>query len=486
MSNTKGRRYYETIHAQHLPLQTHPLPAFHPSNPFSFLQLAYFLLSERLTTTSTPPSKPSPQQILKSYYSPSTRSVHVTDAETAHRLWRDGFFGKGSLSRSEPEWLERERRRLEEVRRGRRGGTAGEVTERRREERREEKRERARKEREELEGRLRDEGKLVVKEVVSGRAGEGGDKGEEGEVAQVGDESGVGGQKTTQREGKADAQHTNESAARPDNIREDEGGAEVESISNDARENAALHETKQSRTDTDTRPVLKNQEHLQLTPQEAFFLAYGLGILEIHPLDSANVAASKPSKPCLSNHDLLELFRRTSTFPPLPSPTEKPLPPDDAFLLNYLVFHHFRALGWVARPGIKFAVDWLLYAKGPVFAHAEFAVLVLPSYERWPDGKAPSDDASSQHADDARATEGCKEHAAWRERGEWWWLHSANRVQNQVKKTLLLVYVSVPSEGEVALVERDEDGNADIGALLSLYQVREFAIKRWSPNRNRD
>ncbi|KAI9664194.1 MAG: hypothetical protein M1831_002373 [Alyxoria varia] len=480
MSNTKGRRYYEAIHARPLPLRTHPLPAFHPTNPLSFVRLAYSLLSERLTTTPNSTPSPSHPQILKAYYSPATRSVHVTDAESARRLWEDGFFGKGSLSRSEPEWLERERRRLEEVKRGKRGGTAGEVTERRREERREEKRERARREREELEERLRAEGKLIVGEVTSSESGKGGEKGAEGDVAaEVVVETIVDGHMIHQADGKVDLEHMNGSATRSDSRCEDKPQVKAKSTSNDARKDSLAQKTKKPRTSTDTQLVLQNQEHLQLTPQEAFYLTYGLGILEIHPQPSADGAATDPSRPGLSNHDLLELFRRTSTFPPLPNSAERTLPPDDPFLVNYLVFHHFRALGWVVRPGIKFAVDWLLYARGPVFAHAEFAVLVLPSYERWPSGERPDDD-------DYNATEGCKEHSVWRERGEWWWLHSANRVQNQVKKTLVLVYVSIPTEDEVARVEHDENGNIDIGALLSLYQVREFAIKRWSPNRNRD
>ena len=37
-----------------------------------------------------------------------TRSVWVMDSANAMLLWRRGFFGKGSLSRSEPSWYTRE------------------------------------------------------------------------------------------------------------------------------------------------------------------------------------------------------------------------------------------------------------------------------------------------------------------------------------------------------------------------------------------
>ena len=50
--------------------------------------------------------------------------------------------------------------------------------------------------------------------------------------------------------------------------------------------------------------------------------------------------------------------------------TQPRLLPDDPFLVSYAVYHYFRSLGWVVKPGIKFCCDWLLYRKGPVFSHA--------------------------------------------------------------------------------------------------------------------
>lgn len=44
---------------------------------------------------------------------------------------------------------------------------------------------------------------------------------------------------------------------------------------------------------------------------------------------------------------------------------------DNPFLINYVVYHHYRSLGWVVKGGIKFCVDYLLYKRGPVFSHAE-------------------------------------------------------------------------------------------------------------------
>jgi tRNA-splicing endonuclease subunit Sen2 len=146
--------------------------------------------------------------------------------------------------------------------------------------------------------------------------------------------------------------------------------------------------------------------------------------------------------------------------------------PDDQFLLNYAAYHHFRSLGWVVRPGIKFGVDYLLYNRGPAFSHAEFAVLVIPAYTHrfWntPGGRLRRRIQEEEG--------GAK---------DWWWLHAVNRVQSQVKKTLVLCYVDVPSPLEVDF-DFVEGGEVDIGFLMRSYRVREFVVRRWVPNRTRD
>lgn len=52
---------------------------------------------------------------------PLTRSVWVYQEEDQMLLWRRGFFGKGSLSRSEPTWLIREINRLQLQKQGGKG-----------------------------------------------------------------------------------------------------------------------------------------------------------------------------------------------------------------------------------------------------------------------------------------------------------------------------------------------------------------------------
>lgn len=203
---------------------------------------------------------------------------------------------------------------------------------------------------------------------------------------------------------------------------------------------------------------IENQEHLQLTLEEAFFLSFGLGVLDIQITPGSSL--EKPNSTELrSKKAILSLFASHATFPPSPFSPAPPAP-DSLFLLSYATYHHFRSLGWVVRPGTKFGVDYLLYNRGPVFSHAEFAVIILPSYSHayW-------------------QTEEGKRSRRVQEQKDWWWLHCVNRVQSQVKKSLAMCYVEVPppAQGEVA----------NVADLLRGYKVREFVIRRWLMNRSR-
>src|SRR5436190_5987191 len=137
--------HYNHIHRFPVPLRVHPLPPLIPHNPLSVISIAL----SYLTFFISPPQ----QETYLAYFDSLTSSVHVTDPQAIRALWEMGFFGKGSLSRSEPTWLEREKKR-----RGLIGAdTSEEVTRKRRMERREWKLERARKEKEAITLRLKAE-----------------------------------------------------------------------------------------------------------------------------------------------------------------------------------------------------------------------------------------------------------------------------------------------------------------------------------------
>lgn len=403
-----------------------------------------------------------------------------------------GFFGKGTLSRSEPSWLDREKARVRKERYGGNGRKAAEdATNARREERRLFKLERARLERERIdqqrlveqrESDVHDEAaeadgvaKLTLSNLAISDADDGLNEGSLSTVAQNGS--------VTSGTTKEDAAERDDISTRTQGLSIDENvqkegrmpdaelfqatGEQAHLISTPEKALQQTPLTEQLLLDeVEPEPDIEDQEHLQLTLEEAFFLAYGLGVLSIfapRESDSPPMSPKSHIQP-YATHELLDLFRRHASFPTLP-PTAG-IAPDDQFLLNYVTYHHFRSLGWVVRPGVKFGVDYLLYNRGPVFSHAEFAILIIPSYSHR--------DWNSPGGRSRRRVDGQK---------DWWWLHCVNRVQSQVKKTLVLCYVDVPSPFGLDL---EESSAIDVGALLKSYKIREFVVRRWLANRSRD
>ena len=429
------RPNYNKIHTCPLPVNAYPLPLLVPHNPLSILHVAVLYLRQLI---APPPSHPEPRY--QATWSSLTGTVHVNNEQAIRALWEKGFFGKGSLSRSEPTWLEREKRKF--------GVTAADTSEQwtrqRREERRLFKNERAKKEREAIEERLRQETREAQVETAN-------------TTNDITDEMGT----------STDEHHTiNLRAANSASLSEPiaEPTAAAERPPTPESPSTPFHDEGQPP------PIplgpIPNREHLQLSPVEAFFLTYALGVLTIHQPDSQTP---------VSTAQLLALFCTHSTFPPLPTtnPNANPrLTPSNPFLISYAVYHHFRSLGWVVRSGIKFGVDYLLYQRGPAFAHAQFSVIVVPSYSHayW-SGRGPGEVERGQKG-----------------KGKsWWWLHAVNRVQSQVLKNLVVVFVEVPPPLEGGFGKAVGDGELeDVTGLLKRYKVREMVLKRWTPNRTRD
>ena len=473
----KGNRRpnYNHVHRNLLPLETHPLPVLIPHNPLSLLAIALSYLAQVLL----PPRQ---QPLYNGYFSSATSSIHVTDAATARRLWEMGFFGKGSLSRSEPTWLESQKRK---------GETTEEATRQRRAERRGAKLDRAKKEQAAIAKKLEEEGQ------VDGHANGRADvhvlqvpAQKFDDIATVLDEAGsttptprkenqrgddtIEGyeewKKTIEANGIPTPPPTSESSEASNGngdpvikvqkvkvvrfsptieAREFDLSSPVISPIKSPGASSLVEEVDQPPA------VAENQEHLQLSQEEAFFLVYGLGVLQIYCDDSDTI---------LPASSLLPLFRRHSYFPPRSISTLAE--PDDPFMLSYAAYHHYRSLGWVVRSGVKFSVDFLLYNRGPAFSHADFALTILPSYSH----------AYWSETDERRKA------VAGKTRKTWWWLHGMNRVQAQVVKTLVLCYVDVPPP-----VSEEEKGDQDdIAKLFARYRIRDVTVKRWTPNRTRD
>ncbi|KPM35858.1 hypothetical protein AK830_g10713 [Neonectria ditissima] len=467
------------IYSLPVPIRTFPLPAFYPNNPISFLHVAYAWLGQ---LWSPPPREPS--LIYHGVWSSATCSVHITDGKAIRALWEQGFFGKGNLSRSEPNWLKRE-----QVRRGLEEAHVSEIlTVQRRQERMRAKWERARLEQEVIQQTRLDEAREAeVKETEAqtklktpNGTGESAQPASDPPVspekllalpnssadilpakdldafplsngngtcrASSDQAPGLNGTKpsptmvgnghlsdpnvsssdeTTPLKRRKSVRFSPEIKSTTFQLSDPPSPIravaylktdEVLNSNGDALEalNGVAPETVEKTLSTENQKVvLVDKEHLQLMPEEAFFLSFGLGVLTVN-----DPTSGKP----LSSLDLLTMFRQHSYFPPRIEPEEPALQPDDKFLLHYSVYHHFRSLGWVPRGGIKFGVDWLLYTRGPVFDHAEFGLIVIPSYSDplWKDANKNGADKS------------------------WQWMHATLRVLSHVTKSLVLVYVDVP------------------------------------------
>ena len=450
-SRPTPRPKYNKIHAKPLPVVAYPLPPLIPHNPLSILHIAFTYLYQLFA----PPSS-HPKILYQAYFSPETRSVHVTDETAIRALWERGFFGKGSLSRSEPSWLDREKKRRGLIA----NETSEEFTAQRRAERRKFKQERARKEREVIEEKLKEERRVH-------------DSGKAAEPTARSRYEGLNGGRVDSLAESMESLFEKQplsppglppimlSLSNPVNDNNDVDAEKEDYVSQPPIEPAASDASKPMEQDPENEAAaIENLEHLQLNPSEAFFLVYALGILQIRAQNTADL---------LPPEALFTLFRQHSYFPPREA---QDLQPDDPFLIQYVVYHHFRSLGWVIRPGIKFAVDWLLYLRGPVFSHAEFAIIVLPAYMNpyW------------------RSTQELETLTRKKESKSWWWLHCVNRVQSQVRKSLVICYVDVPPPvAEMVVAERETSAEEmDIGKVLKRYKVRELTMKRWTPNRERD
>ncbi|GBE86491.1 Probable tRNA-splicing endonuclease subunit [Sparassis crispa] len=329
-------------------------------------------------------------------FDPVTCSVWVSNTRDSTILWRRGFFGKGDLSRSEPSWRTRQ---FNARKAAGKYMTSEEIREKRRAERKQFKLDRA---------------------AAIARAAE------EAEVAFV--------------EGRQAPAAFIPSGA---TWKPPQPSAEGEKISPPSP--ALGHGTD---TEEDS---LDDIEHLQLTLQEAFFLAWSLDCLTVlNPVTMEPMSLQKiwdDFQRAQSHHHTQPpdtIIRHLSRF-------------DNPFLVFYAAYHYYRSLGWVVKGGVKFCVDYLLYKRGPVFHHAEFAVVVLPVYEDLADRETSPLSPFS-----------------------WAWLSTINRVNSQVQKTLILAYVTIPAQSKCS-----SDLLAS-PACLAQYTVREVVVRRFIPARMRD
>uniref|UniRef100_UPI00398E9C82 tRNA-splicing endonuclease subunit Sen2 isoform X2 n=1 Tax=Pristiophorus japonicus TaxID=55135 RepID=UPI00398E9C82 len=121
------------------------------------------------------------------------------------------------------------------------------------------------------------------------------------------------------------------------------------------------------------------------------------------------------------------------------------------FKTNYMGYHYFRSKGWVPKTGLKYGTDLLLYRKGPPFYHASYSVVV-------------------EMVDDS-----CQ--GSQRRPFTWRSLAGLNRTTTNVSKELLLCYLIRPSN------MTDEEMTSP--ECMKRIKVQELIVSRWISSRER-
>ncbi|GAA5889510.1 hypothetical protein JCM6882_007054 [Rhodosporidiobolus microsporus] len=396
-----------------------------------------------------------------------TQSVWVKDEAQMRRLWRQGFFGKGFLSRSEPSWRRRVENRRAELEGREKRLTSEEITAQRRIERKGTKL---------VKKAERDAERLLAASAAASAAGS----------------------------VPPSPALSASSSSTPLPTLAEELEPRLEKV---VEEREADEEEEEKEVPPE--PWQLEAEHTQLQPEEAFFLLFSLDCLSLttsSPLsDPPSLSSSTLTPPPrLSILESFALFLRSAvpSIPPSVALDPKTDPRltrlDSPFLLNYAAYHHYRSMGWVVRSGVKFCVDWVLYGQGgPVGGHAEFAVVILPSYVDPRDSLTnPFRSTSSYLAIDQDvesrfpdlASNGPdEEHLAGEgeRKNSWRWFHTVNRVCSGVKKTLVLLHVVIPPLS--SLPANDPTWVADHPAqALAKLEMREIVMRRFLAGRSRD
>eukprot|EP00112_Aurelia_sp_Birch-Aquarium-sp1_P024663 Seg788.20 transcript_id=Seg788.20/GoldUCD/mRNA.D3Y31 product="tRNA-splicing endonuclease subunit Sen2" protein_id=Seg788.20/GoldUCD/D3Y31 len=169
-------------------------------------------------------------------------------------------------------------------------------------------------------------------------------------------------------------------------------------------------------------------EFLQLSPEEAFFLSFGLGCLTVKDENEKELTIS-------------EMWTRFCQLKP-------------RFVETYATYHYFRSHGWVVRDGIVYGSDFLLYKDGMPFYHSSYAVFAYLAEN----GEIGAAEVS----------------LPW----NWQFLTCVNRVAEHVAKEVLISIVTKPQGFK-------EDELSSPRCLLRL-QVQESLMRRWIPEKHRE
>ncbi|KAF9540614.1 tRNA splicing endonuclease subunit sen2 [Mortierella hygrophila] len=192
----------------------------------------------------------------------------------------------------------------------------------------------------------------------------------------------------------------------------------------------------------------ENEEHLQLSLEEAFFLIFAVECIAVSEKKASStcdqlVGGGSVGLMPFSIQECWLRFAQASVFAgkssmalPMPMPE---ISPDNPFIVRYAAYHHYRSLGWVVKDGLKYGTDFLLYKKGVMFGHSQFGIRVIAckstdevtsntTQQHWSTGMGPLEFPLLPLSS---TTPGLfVPHAVH----SWQWLLALNRVISQVQK----------------------------------------------------
>ncbi|CAG8630389.1 9011_t:CDS:2, partial [Acaulospora morrowiae] len=388
MSSSKSKDKY----VKNKSLYTLPLPiSLSPTTSSIFSSILAFF-SDYLTSNNSaqnPLQSSSGNRKPRGTFDPLSNSVIVNGEEDIEKLWKQGFFGKGNLSRSEPTWCGRGKGEL----------TAEQIT----------------NDPVADDATTKDNKADNISPNIEGTSHVTGDE-DVKILAEIGDID----------ENKIDHK----------DLCEKENYKGKRSPGNDVDD----------KNDNEDGQV---KEHLQLTTEEAFFLCFGIGSLDIYDFNKVIVSSHRlhlsPSlkiskrqnlmtiQECWNEFRIASIAHHSTIKDKQPSSNVQSDDPlltvngqfDNPFVIRYVAFHYFRSLGWVVGRGNKFGTDFVLYEKGPVFKHAEYGVVVLPCHN------IRNDDSNDLYFRQNVTS-------------SWQSMMNLTRVCGQVKKSLVFCHVIIP------------------------------------------
>ncbi|XP_044181935.1 tRNA-splicing endonuclease subunit Sen2-like isoform X1 [Acropora millepora] len=129
------------------------------------------------------------------------------------------------------------------------------------------------------------------------------------------------------------------------------------------------------------------------------------------------------------------------------------------FISSYVTYHYFRSKGWVPKVGLKYGTDWVLYKEGMPFYHSSYSVIVQM--------------IESDHLELDKNNGNMLSHQL-----TWPQLCGVSRVSGHAAKEVMLCFVIPPADMTI-----DELSSPK---CITRFKIQEIVLRRWIPERARE